>query len=219
MKELLKKNKVVVGFYVLVLLILFYFLCNFGKVQIHIYLNQLVGNKLIDNLFFYITYLGDGAVAPILLMMVLFYNVRLGICCTASFITAALASIILKYCFYDDVMRPWFVFQWFVKTPITYVDTSTLNIHYSFPSGHATQAFAVFICLALMTSKNLNKLLFLSLALLTAFSRVYLSQHWLVDITVGSIIGTVTAIVLFYFIVEKDSLPKLNVPLLKLKKS
>jgi len=42
-------------------------------------------------------------------------------------------------------------------------------------------------------------LLLLSLAALGAYSRVYLSQHFLSDVCVGSIIGFLTPCLLFYF--------------------
>ncbi len=219
MKYLVKNNKVVIALYTLIVLTLIYYLLNYGKIQIHVYLNQLVGNKIIDNFFTYITYLGDGRVAPILLLCILLYNVRLGICSIASFLTATLASSILKYLFFDEVMRPWHVFQWTVHIPIKWIENTDLHTHNSFPSGHSTQVFAIFICLAFFANKNINKLLFLALAVLTAFSRVYLSQHWLVDITVGSIIGMTTSLVLYYFFISRNKLQKLNKPLLKLKKS
>jgi membrane-associated phospholipid phosphatase len=113
-------------------------------------------------------------------------------------------------------MRPSHVFKWIVKAPLHIVDMSELYIHNSFPSGHSTQAFAIFICLSLFVRNHLNKLLFLGIAILVAFSRVYLSQHWLVDITVGSIIGSLTAMVLYYLVVSLDKMKKLNRPLLKL---
>jgi len=219
MKSLVKNNLLIIILYGLIVLTLIYFLLNYTKVEIHVYLNQLVGNKLIDNFFYYITYLGDGAIAPFLLLSILFYNIRLGICTSVSFLIATLISIVIKYCFYDEVMRPAHVFEWIVKLPLRLVDAGNMNIHNSFPSGHSTQVFAIFICLSFFTAKNINKLLFLSLALLTAFSRVYLSQHWLVDITVGSLIGTITAAVMFYLFISKNKLQKLNVPLLKLKRS
>jgi membrane-associated phospholipid phosphatase len=215
----MKNNRVIIGLYVLIVLTLIYFLLNYGKIQIHLYLNQLVGNKLIDNFFYYVTYLGDGRVAPFFLLAILFYNVRLGICCIASFLAATLVSSTLKYCFFDEVMRPWHVFQWTVHTPVKWVDTASLNTHNSFPSGHSTQIFAIFICLSLFANKNINKLLFLALAMLTAFSRVYLSQHWLVDITVGSVIGMTSAVVFYYVFISKNKLQKLNKPLLKLRAS
>jgi len=215
MKVLFKNNLLIIALYTLVLLITSFFLLNYGKVQIHIFLNQLVGNKILDQFFYYITYLGDGGVAPVLLVLILIYNTRLGVCCMVSFLLAALVTFILKRYFFDDINRPWFVFQWFVKTPITYVETEGLYIHNSFPSGHSTQAFAIFICMSFFAKKNLNKFLFLVLAIVSAFSRVYLSQHWLIDITVGSVVGTSCAILLYYFIIEKNKFENLNRPLLK----
>ena len=46
---------------------------------------------------------------------------------------------------------------------------------------------------------NATLLLLLSLATLGAYSRVYLSQHFLSDVCVGSIIGFVTPCLVFYF--------------------
>lgn len=220
MKKLVKSNWEIVFIYAVIMAVISFFLLNYEKVQIHIYMNQVVGNKLIDNFFYYITYLGDGLIAPVILLMILFYNVRLGICATISFITAALFTNAIKYFVFDDIMRPWFVFQHFVDfAKLKYVDTKDLHIHNSLPSGHATQAFAIFMCLALFAKNRLNKFLFLSIALIAAFSRVYLSQHWLVDITAGSFIGTVTAFILFYFIDSGNRLEKLNRPLIKVIRS
>lgn len=196
-----------------------FYLMSYGKVQIHLYLNQLVGNPVVDYFFYFITYLGDGAFTLLLLPIIFFYNIRLGICAGLSFGIAALSTNLMKYGFYDEVVRPWYVFQWIVHEKINYVDTSSMHLHNSFPSGHATQAFAIFFVLALY-AKNLSvKYFFLAIALLTAFSRVYLSQHWLVDITIGSLVGSVSAIILFSLMIQKNKMERLNVPLLKLKNS
>jgi membrane-associated phospholipid phosphatase len=53
----------------------------------------------------------------------------------------------------------------------------------------------------------------LILAALGAYSRVYLSQHWLSDVCTGSIIGFVTPCLMFYF--GKNKILKLD----KLKSS
>jgi membrane-associated phospholipid phosphatase len=42
------------------------------------------------------------------------------------------------------------------------------------------------------------------LACLTAFSRVYLSQHFIMDIYAGSIIGTLTAIGFYYLFYSRE---------------
>jgi membrane-associated phospholipid phosphatase len=215
---LLKNNIWVVALYLVLVLISSFFLANHGKVQIHLYMNQLVGNPILDKFFYFITYLGDGRLAFFLLLAIMLYNVRLGLCAGISFLVATLGTNLLKFYFFDEVYRPYYVFQWFVKEKLRLIEVDDLYIHNSFPSGHATQAFAIFFCLSLFAAKNLNKFLFLSLALLTAFSRVYLSQHWLVDITVGSLIGTSMAILMFYYVIHTNKMDRFNKPLFKIMK-
>ena len=72
-----------------------------------------------------------------------------------------------------------------------------MRSYFSFPSGHAATAFGLFLCLAVIARSNLVKFSCFLLAFLTAFSRVYLSQHFLEDIYFGSLIGVLFAL-LFY---------------------
>jgi membrane-associated phospholipid phosphatase len=85
----------------------------------------------------------------------------------------------------------------------------------SFPSGHASTFFVFCTCCAIILAYrykkhephsrkvwllfNLSLLALLILAALGAYSRVYLSQHWLSDVCVGSIIGFITPCLMFYF--------------------
>ena len=219
LKVLVRNNISILLIYLVFLLTAAFFLLNYGKIQIHLYLNQAVGNDLVNKFFYYITFLGDGLIAVILILFILFYNVRLGICTLLSFLVAAVTTNLIKYGLYDEVVRPWFVFKWIVHSQLNVVEVDDLHIHNSFPSGHATQAFAIFLCLAFYAKSNVNKLLFMALALLTAFSRVYLSQHWLVDITIGSVIGSIVAFLFYWFLISKNKFPSLDVPLLKIRKS
>lgn len=210
-KRFLKNNSRVFSIYFLVLFTALYFIFNYDKVGINVYLNKLVGVSFVDNFFFYITYLGDGNVAIVLLLGIILYNIRLGICATLSFLTAGLVTNSLKYFFFSDINRPFFTFQYIEKQHnITFVDGIDLHIHNSFPSGHATQAFAIFMCLVFAAKKQNHKFIFLGIALLTAFSRVYLQQHWLEDITAGSVIGFTFSLLFEYLIVYKNKLQKLN---------
>jgi membrane-associated phospholipid phosphatase len=56
----------------------------------------------------------------------------------------------------------------------------------------------VFSALAFSSESKWAKLFFFIIAVNAAFSRMYLSQHWLVDIFVGSLIGITYAIVLYF---------------------
>lgn len=70
----------------------------------------------------------------------------------------------------------------------------------SFPSGHATSAFALYGFLALNARwrRVSVQLLCLSLAVMVAFSRMYLFYHFLRDVTVGAALGTTIGLLVYY---------------------
>ena len=76
---------------------------------------------------------------------------------------------------------------------------SGVHMHssYSFPSGHAATIFAMCLILAGFTRNKTLKILFLFIAFLVAFSRVYLSQHFLTDMYAGSFIGILSSVLIF----------------------
>jgi undecaprenyl-diphosphatase len=69
---------------------------------------------------------------------------------------------------------------------------------YSFPSGHAATSFAAATILAYFDKKR--KKLFYLIAVLIAFSRVYLGYHYFLDVIVGAMLGYLISkfILLFY---------------------
>ena len=71
------------------------------------------------------------------------------------------------------------------------VKTHAMN---SFPSGHTITAFAVFMILILIVKNNFLKALFVVVAILAGWSRVYLSQHFLGDVLSGALIGSLIAV-------------------------
>lgn len=204
--------------YFLAVSIASYFLFLYDKLQIHIQINKLVGNPLVDAFFKYFTHVGDGVVAAMIGLLVLLKNIKQGVFILSTYIVSGLMTSFLKNYIFYDVNRPHFVFGfYFPNTQINYVDGVDMMGLNSFPSGHSTSAFALFTCLALLTKSKPLKFIFLIFAFLAAFSRTYLSQHWLVDITAGSLIGTITSIVFYYVFIETDKMQKLNKPLFKTK--
>lgn len=67
-----------------------------------------------------------------------------------------------------------------------------INNWFSFPSGHTATAFAVSFAMALLIRSKTGQYALLLLALGVGYSRIYLSQHFLVDVVAGSIIGILT---------------------------
>ena len=159
------------------------------KLQLHLFFNGLVTPSL-NNFFKYITYIGEGIFILSLVFLMLFINVQkvltILLCYGAS--TGVTQSI--KYFFFADADRPSLTFQ-ILHIPLNLVDGVDVNIHHSFPSGHTTAAFSLFFCLSFFSKNNYIKAAFFLSALLVAFSRVYLSEHFFEDITVGSFIGVV----------------------------
>ncbi len=219
LKSFFKNNKIPLGIYILFLAIVLTFILSMNKTKLHLSINDYVGNAFIDKFFLYLTLLGDGVLGVLIIIIAFFINIRLGIYLTLSFLFAALITNLLKYQFFNEAPRPHFVFQWVEPFEIKKVEGVELMILKSFPSGHATQSFAIFFALALAVAKSSYKVLFASIAVLAAFSRVYLSQHWLQDITAGSVIGVFFAILFYFLFFERNTLIRLNKPLVKFKKS
>lgn len=217
MKTFIKNNWPYFFLYIVVITISAYYLLQFDKVYIHLKINKLVGNPAIDAFFKYFTHVGDGVFAIVLCIIILIFNIRKGIFVLATYILSGITTSVLKnYCY--DSNRPHFVFGYFLpNTKVNYVEGVDMMGLNSFPSGHATSAFAVFTCMALASNNKYLKIILFLLAFLSAFSRTYLSQHWLVDITIGSLIGTLFSLALYFGFYQSNKLQNLNKPLFNFK--
>ena len=160
-----------------------------------------------DLLFPYITYLGAGFSSVILVLIFSFYKYRYALIGAISFLLTGMIVQLLKHLVFSDILRP-------IKHFEGLADIHTVpgvNIHsfYSFPSGHSAGAFSLFFMMSLVLSgkyKILGIFLFL-LAMLTGYSRIYLGQHFPMDVYVGSIIG-VGCTWLTYWFVGRSKLAK-----------
>ena len=76
----------------------------------------------------------------------------------------------------------------------------------SFPSEHTTQAAAIYLTIAILLSKGLNRglrelviLLAVLLAMVVAWSRVYLGVHYPSDVAAGLVLGWGWALLVFHW--------------------
>ncbi len=74
----------------------------------------------------------------------------------------------------------------------------------SFPSGHTAAVFSLMLCLTLIFNKKtwLSPIFFV-LAVLTAYSRVYLSQHFAEDVLAGSLVGVAMTLFVYWLYQRK----------------
>jgi membrane-associated phospholipid phosphatase len=160
----------------------------FPKPELHIFFNEL--NSPTGDVFFKImTNLGDGLVYLVVLIILLFIRYRLALVFFVGVVISNVIVHISKSLIWTHAYRPSKYFELFESYKLHFVEGVNLHALHSFPSGHSTTVFNVFFMLALVVKNNFIKFTFLIIAILGAYSRVYLSQHFLIDIVCGAILG------------------------------
>jgi membrane-associated phospholipid phosphatase len=71
------------------------------------------------------------------------------------------------------------------------------------PSGHTSAAWFMCFWISLAAKKPFIAFILVFYAILVAYSRVYLFQHFPVDTAVGAFIGTGVSLLVFYWNVSK----------------
>jgi len=139
-----------------------------------------------------ITLLGDGIFTVAFCVVLLFLKRRyLSFMIFLSFATSGILTQVIKD--FVSEARPALFLQ---KTNYPYfIDHVTLHNFHSFPSGHSTSAFALVSIIAFAVKDKKYALPLLALAALVGYSRIYLGQHFLLDVTVGSVIGVLFSII------------------------
>ena len=176
-------------------------LLSTDKLKFHLLINKQC-TKFSDDLFLTLTHLGDGFFAISFSLLVFFVNIRKGVFMLITFCLSGVLVQFLKRVVFDESMRPIYYLK---NNPNLYlIEGFDYHIQYSFPSGHATSIFSIATMFCLLNTKlSYFTIVVIFIAFLTAFSRVYLSQHFLIDIYVGSIIGYLSSVLIHYILKKK----------------
>lgn len=203
MRQLEKKPRHGIAFliaYVLVFSALFILTLLYPREELHIWVNNL-HSPFLDELMRYWTYLGDGLVLVIIILFALLVSFRHFLILLSSYAVSGIDTQILKRLFFEDMARPVKYFEIHEIDYELYLVPGIRQLSWhSFPSGHSAAAFAVFIALALFSRSKAIQLLCFMLALGVAFSRMYLSQHFLMDVVAGSALGVAGGWVSWYWL-------------------
>ncbi|HEU4861844.1 MAG TPA: phosphatase PAP2 family protein [Chitinophagaceae bacterium] len=148
--------------------------------------------EVADQFFKYFTHYGDGIMWAPLGAYCFFYRRKYFIAVIAAVLISTILAQFLKRVVYPEELRPIsFLSENF---PVHIVEGVRMKKIHSFPSGHATTSFAMALIMSYMINSKIWSVILPLFALLAAYSRVYLAQHFPTDILAGMCIGIVSAI-------------------------
>ena len=222
MKQILKTLSVYYIAYLILQTVVLTLLYAYPKVELHLLLNA-NHTSIQDTFFKYYSVLAEWPFYVLALFPLLWKKKEWTIFYLLSELSGGAVVQILKHLF--SAPRPLTVFENYPDLVLPMVEGVHMHHSNSFPSGHTSTFFVFFTCCALMLAYhylsvanqrntrrwvlfNLSVLLLLALAAIGGYSRIYLSQHFLSDVCVGSIIGVTMPCLVFYF--GRNKILKLN---------
>ncbi len=151
-----------------------------------VYLNG-AHTSTFDLFFKWITVLGHGLWIIPLLLFSLFLSFRSGVFVALVGLTHGLFCALFKKVLFSGTPRPVAFFE--NKELLHFVEGVSVHHYNSFPSGHTATAFALAMAFTYILGKKSWIIPLSIIALLVGISRVYLLQHFMMDVLAGSILG------------------------------
>lgn len=213
--------KKILSVYVVAYLILLFTILGmlyvYPKLELHLMLNS-HHTGIQDTFFLYFSILAEGPLYVLALLPMLWKKFRLPLFFALCELSAGTILQVLKHIISHP--RPVSAFEEYSDAVLPVVQGVDLHHSNSFPSGHASTFFVFCTCCVLLLAYRYGQrarqnsqescilpcvlaVLLVAFAALGAYSRIYLSQHFLSDVCVGSIIGVVTPLLMFYFFGQK----------------
>lgn len=145
----------------------------------------------LDYFFITYTYVGDGYFCFGVGLLLFAFNKRyVGLMAMVSYAISGILSQVLKNLVIEARPALYLAHSGYAH----FIDDITLHNNSSFPSGHTISAFALAAILSFNVKNKKFSILFLMLAALVGYSRIYLGQHFLDDVLLGALIGVLTSV-------------------------
>jgi membrane-associated phospholipid phosphatase len=158
-------------------------------------------NTYTDWLAPYITDFGEGLTIVALSVIIALFNYRKSFLLLTSYVVTAILAQIIKHLI--NAPRPKLYFADQLKR-MYFVKGVEIYSHNSFPSGHTVSAFSAAVVLTYVVKNKSWGLLFLIIAILVGYSRMYLSEHFFEDVVGGSVLGVILTVIWLYFFERKQ---------------
>jgi membrane-associated phospholipid phosphatase len=196
--SLVRENKLFFTLHTLLFLLGSYPLLVLDKVTLLLQLNRF-HYPFLDYFFYYAAFFGSSAAYVLLMatLVIMKFNNRTLLIGISSFVVMSAVVQFMKRVVFFDQLRPISLLP--ADAFLHLVEGVVPDTHLSLPSGHAATIFtAVCFIHLLMPRKSVwCSILLLSGAVVVAYARVYLCQHFYRDIYVGAWVGTWTTIVVY----------------------
>jgi membrane-associated phospholipid phosphatase len=163
-------------------------------------------NMYFDKFFLLTTELGNGAFLLLIVFLLFMKKIYYGILSMACFLSSTIFVQAVKRLAFPEAPRPISFFE--PTLDLHYISSIEIHRYFSFPSGHTSGAFTVFCLLAIIFRKKYLDLIFFLLAFMVAFSRIYLLQHFFLDVYFGAIFGAGITLICYYLIQYKTNMPE-----------
>lgn len=215
LKHLVRNNRLFLSCFALTLIAMLVALFVMPKADLHLVLNG-YHTPFLDRFFFHYTHFCNWPMYVLMALPLLCRRPVWSFVFGASEGLSAIVAHIVKACW--SMPRPKVFFESLMdEHPALYdawqqtiVEGVNLHSWHSFPSGHTTAFFAFFAVLAFVYAedrwpcKQLVGFVCFVLALLGGYSRIYLSQHFTLDVCVGMVIGVLTTVLVMFVFLRKN---------------
>ena len=196
MNEVLRRIKTFLIPYLVILCICLVIKLVFTKSEIYFAVNAHY-DPFVDWIEPYVTDIGNGWTAVAIAAILTLFNYRKALIVASSYAVTSLSAQVIKYIF--DAPRPLLYFKDQVDRIHLVKGVEMLHVH-SFPSGHTVSIFTLGVIFTYWSKNKAWGPVFLLIAVMVGYSRMYLSQHFFEDVTAGSVIGVIITVIWLYWL-------------------
>lgn len=200
MNEVLKRIKSLLIPYLVILCICLVIKLVYTKSEIYFAVNAHY-NPFVDLIEPYVTDLGNGWTAVAIAAIFALFSYRKAFLLATAWGVTSISAQILKFIF--EAPRPKLYFKDQISK-IHFVKTVEILSTHSFPSGHTVTAFTLAVIFTYWSKNKAWGPLFLLIAVMVGYSRMYLSEHFFEDVTAGSVIGVILTVIWLYWLDNKN---------------
>ena len=200
MNEVLKRIKTFLIPYLVILCLCLVIKLVYTKSEIYFAVNAHY-DPFVDWIEPYVTDIGNGWTAVAIAALLTLFNYRKALIVASSYAVTSLSAQALKYIF--DAPRPKLYFKDQISKIHFVKAVEILSLH-SFPSGHTVSAFMLAVIFTYWSKNKAWGPVFLLIAVMVGYSRMYLSEHFFEDVTAGSVIGVILTVIWLYWLDNKS---------------